>query len=461
MALASIRPDGTVIPTDKTVPEVAPEDNKSLYNEFTAQSRINSLLKYVSGYNWSVTYYGQILNEANTLEPFDISTPSFNQPYYKLHNALIKVSEPLSSNYDTQTGVTHISGSGIAPLGIKPNVGDVILATVDTGELAYFIVTSVTRKTYRKDTLYDISYALYGYLNDNFEISTTLESRVQQSYYYDTNGEPEGITTLVNANEKTDRDTVKNFLKDSQEYYLDYFAPKQSGTLYCPSADYKLYDGFLLNFLYRIMDYDVLLTHGLRHYSDSNNRFLNISSIWDFLIDKNISKLSVYPKRYAYIPSYMLKNKHRYGTVFYAGIDYILFPVDQDVRFYNKDVFSDTIDISDGIIHEPPYTSLYNDVEELKISVPNSGGNRLEFLHPILTDMEYILTPEFYRALKNKSTPSTLSYIEYLIIKYILDDTLDCKDMIPCIENIYSAIPLVQFYMLPVLWLLGKFSLRC
>ena len=65
MAIAKLRPTaGEPVSNTPVTPE-APQ--KSIFTELVPSSKIDSLLKYVEGYPWTVNYRAQILNTNNTV----------------------------------------------------------------------------------------------------------------------------------------------------------------------------------------------------------------------------------------------------------------------------------------------------------------------------------------------------------------------------------------------------------
>jgi len=241
MAIVTLQPDAQPL-IDTTLPETIQEPNSSIFTSLLPVSKINSLLKYVEGYPWTIHYYGQLLNKNNTLEHFDPNTPNLTQSYYKVNNLILQVSSPLSSSYDSTTGITSVTGTAIAPYKLTPNTGDVFIAQVDTGEDAIFHITSVSRKTHLKESLYEISYTLYSYTSANPSFISTLDERVNSTYYFnkDTNFFNRDILIKPSVKEATDR--LKNFLIEAEDYYFNTFARKQTGTIFIPGVDYALYD---------------------------------------------------------------------------------------------------------------------------------------------------------------------------------------------------------------------------
>lgn len=460
MSIPQLKPTSP-IPTNNTttLPEVLNKDNKSIFHDLFPESKVKELLKYVEGYNWSVVYYGQILNEANTLEQFDPETVNLTQAYYKINNASLKVSSPLTSNYDQQSATTRVTGSSLAPIKTKPNVGDVFIARVDSGQDAVFSITSVSRKTYRKDTLYEIEYSLIFYISDNPTFMNNLESRVQQEFYYDSTVDITSKNSLVTPTQKEAIDRLKKFLRESTTYYFTYFCAEQEGTLLTPNEDYKLYDPLLVDFIYETVDHDILNNYSIRRYSKSNNRFLTQPCIWTAILNQSMSLLNIVPNVYGYIPTYQLKNMHRFGTAFYADIDYILYPLVQSTSPYSKNASMDLITSPEDVVYDPRKLYNYNPIVD-KIKTVNQGQvYEKKLMHELFNENYYIVSEYFYEYTLDNSNYSSISFIELQLYKYMNKEIVNREDVCIAIENYMSWPALTQYYMLPLMWLLAKYSL--
>ena len=119
MALVTIPETPINIPSTLPVPMIEP-----IGSNFTTlvpeASTLNSLLKYVEGYPWTVNYYGQILNTSNIPSTFDPTNINLLSPYYLINKLILQVSAPLISNYNSNTGITTVEGTSIMPYNIKP-----------------------------------------------------------------------------------------------------------------------------------------------------------------------------------------------------------------------------------------------------------------------------------------------------------------------------------------------------
>ncbi len=444
MAIVRLQPDASPV-QEVTTPSMIGSPVESIFTPLVPASRIVSLLKYVEGYPWTVDFYGQILNKDNSLESFDPTTPNLTQPYYKVSKLILQVSSPLSSSYDSSTGVTTITGSAVTPYKITPSVGDVFVAQVDSGEDAIFHVTSVSRKTFRKDTLYEVSYTLYAYTSTQPDFIGQLSARVNDTYYFNQDTDYFNRDVLIKPSTKEAIDRLKIFLRESQSYYFSTFPQKRTGSIVLPGLDYTLHDPFLLGFIMKIVDYSVLVDVPFYRHAVVAEEFKR-KSIYDLLLARCLSGISSISKQFKFISSASVPNRARLGTAFHAGVDYLLYPVSQDTP--TNDFFS-TVTNSDN----------YSTLSPLVVETTNNNQIYTKNVLPeLFLDDHYVVSPNFYAYVQDHETYEDLSYIELLMYKFINKEAIPKEDLAVAVEKYHTWSPLHQLYILPVMWLLVKAS---
>lgn len=451
MGIVKLQPD--ISPSiERTLPDTIQEPSKSIFTTLIPETKIQSLLKYVEGYPWTVNFYGQILNTNNTIEHFDPTTPNLTQPYYKVSKLILQVDSPLTSSYDQATGVTTISGTSITPYKIHPNVGDVFIAQVDNGEDAIFHITSVTRKTHRKDTLYEISYSLYSYTSVNPDFLSTLESRVNETYFFNSDTNFFNRDVLIKPSVKEAIDRLKLFLEESKKYYFSTFIQKRTGSLIIPGIDKTLYDPLLISFILKTVDYDYLVYNNFNLHIH-NNTYINQPSIFDALLQRSISTLNVSNKTYRFLPTHLIPNRVRLGTVIHSGIDYILYPVEPNI---NIEVNSPDPIASSLFLSTPKTERNYSSISSLVIETTNNNQIYTKpLLHELFNSDYYLVTENFYNYLNNSSNYEEISYIELLLAKFIKNEAIAKEDLAVACESYHSNWSLLhKLYLLPTLWLL-------
>lgn len=456
MAIFKLNTDSQATSNVENTPAALQKPNESMFTTLFPESQADSLLKYVEGYPWSCHYYGQLTSQANTLEHFDPTVPNLTQPYYEIKDMILQVTSPLNNNYDPATGVTTSSGSATAPLGVKPNVGDLFIAQIDSGEDAIFCVTSVERMTYRKSALYDINYSLYTYSSDNPGFIANLLQRVQQTYHFnkDTNYFNRDVLITPQVHEATKQ--LKDFMAQAQAYYLHTFADKSSGTIVLPGVDRAFYDPLLLQFLGTFIDFNTKISHPWFQYN-WEDRYLEQKSIYDLLTTRNPSMVYTINKTYSFTPTTQLKNLARMGTIFHTPVDYILYPTDpmtvNDVDKLHPRSPSD-------IFNQCHLTSKAYRPSTLTVHTDNNNtGEEKQLLHDLFVNDSYVVSPHFYDYLNDNSLYDQVSFVEVLLARFIKRQAIARTDLLKVIESFYSWSGLHQLYILPVVILMIRATL--
>lgn len=451
MALVKLKPD-VPSPVVTTTPETIAPPVKSNFTALIPENRIKSLLKYVEGYPWTVDYYGQLLNTNNTLNHFDPGLVDLVQSYYLVNKAIIQVSSPLSASYDEEEGLMKASGSAIVPLGIRPNVGDIFLAQVDTGEDALFVVNSAVRKSHRKEALYEIDYELFAYTTDEPEFLDKLSKRVNERYFFNPDTDYFNRDVLIKPSVKEAMDRLQGFVKLSQEYYFATFSQDYSSSLLLPGTTRATYDPLLADFIMKTVDVS----------SISNNRFyrhtlqskdLERPSILDSLLTRTPPHPRLSESKYKFVSATELPVRSRLGTLSYTGVDYVLYPLEPlrdhiaPHREGSKEVFSD------DILNQRNYD---NSTFPVSLTSNNNEVYSKAVLHELFKDDSYIVTEGFYNYMVDHENYSEISYTELMIYKFIHRVAISKEDLAIAVQEWRNWSLMHQFYLLPVYWLIAR-----
>lgn len=451
MAIVKLKPDAPVV-TNKTTPETIAPPAKSTFTALVPESRINSLLKYVEGYPWTVNYYGQLLNTNNTLNNFDPGLVDLTQSYYLVSKAILQVSSPLTASYDEENGITKANGSAIAPLGIKPNVGDIFLAQVDTGEDALFTVHAVTRMSHRKESLYEIDYELYAYSNDEEEFMSKLEKRVNETYFFNPDTDYFNRDVLIKPSVKEAMDRLKSFQRESQEYYFNTFSQDYNSSLMLPGTEYATYDPLLVDFIMKTVDVSMISNNRFyRHTLESKD--LERPSILDALVNRTPPHPRLSEDKYKFCNATELPLRSRLGTLSYTGVDYVLYPV-EPLRDFISPYKEDMKELfSDNVLNNRNY-----DTSEFPINLTSNNNEVYSkpVLHELFKNDSYIVTEGFYNYMRDHNNYSEISYTEFLIYKFINREAISKEDLAVTLEEWRSWSLLHQFYLLPIYWLIAR-----
>lgn len=451
MSLVKLQPDQVPVTSENTLPQAIQEPSKSIFTALVPESRIVGLLRYVEGYPWTVNFYGQILNKNNTLENFDPTIPNLTQPYYEVNGMILQVSSPLTSSYDQNTGITIITGSALTPYSLTPNVGDIFVASVDSGEDAVFLINSVIRKTFRKDSIYEVNYNLLYYTSEEPTFIENLKARIQQVYFFNKDTNFFNRDVLIKPSVKEAIDRLNCLVRESKEYYFSTFAQREVGTILIPGISNRVYDPKLLEFLSKIIDYKELADIPFFRHNYSENRYINQKSILDLLFTRNINMISTINHKFNFIPTRALPNRARLGTIFHTGIDFICFPIDASNA---TDIDKIVPDIDTNTFIENIKSNKNYHLPNIIIQTTTNNNNvfQKQLLHELFIDDYYIVSENFYSYVSDNSTYDNISYIELLIYKHITKQAISKEDLVVAIEKYHSWSLLHSLYLLPVLW---------
>lgn len=452
MAIVRLEPDSQVTNNTESIPEVLQKPSESLFTPLVPESKVNTLLAYVEGYPWSCNWYGQITSRDNTLEHYDPTTLNFTQPYYEVKDLVLHVNSPLSSSYETSNGVTTSTGSATVPYGLKPNVGDIFIAQLDEGSDAMFCVTTVERKTYRKDSLYDITYSLFGYIADLEVNITQLYERVQQTFFFNKDTNYFNRDHLITPTIKEANDRLKAFLMESQSYYLETFSNRRVGTIVLPGTTHTLYDPLLLKFLARFIDHDTKIAHPWFQFT-WDDKYLSQRSLFDVVLARSPAMAQVVNKYFGFVPVAQLKNMARFGTLFHTPVDFVIYPKDPDT---SSDVGADrTTPVTLFEEASVKLGELYD--SELYVASGNNHSCDMVKMLPDLFEQDcYLVTPAFYDLLAGRELQAPVSFVEVLLARFIKREAIAREDLVKVSQTFYEWAPMHQLYILPLLWLMIK-----
>lgn len=447
MALVKLQHSSGLLSSADTLPQVLSKPNESTFTSLYPESKVGSLLKYVEGYPWTVHYYGQILNRSNTLNHVDPAITALSQPYYEINDAVLQVSSPLSTSYDQSTGVTTVNGSALVPFKMTPNVGDFFIAQVDTGEDAVFIITAVQRKTHRKDTLYEVDYNLYQYTSVDPDFIIQLQKKVQESYHFNKDSQYYNRDALISPMEHRATLDLGRLYKESIRDYFDRFYQKHTGTIMVPGVLERVYDPYLVSFLSKIVSYDMIGNISVFQHS-LYDRYAKQPVFWQTLLTRNPRTLKSINRKVAFVGSHSVRNQGRFGSVFHAGLDYVAYATEpdksNDIGHYNLDM--------DAVWNQfttPENSFVY---EEFIKTGNNETALEKHLLHPLFESDYYVVSENFYTYFETGLGGDRLSYVEWLLSRFIRTEALSKRDVAAALGSYDSWSPMHQLYLLPSLW---------
>ena len=165
----------TAVSVSKTYKDVAVDD---------ALTPIDSLVAYVEGSPWKLrAYYGQLVGQDSQLRELDVGTSPAHQQYVKYVDYELRVISPLTDSFSEENAVSSVTGAANMIV-VIPNVNDLFIAEAGSHDIAMFRVTSVERKTFDRESIYEVKYVLVDYLKNIETKVDNLEMKVVRTYHY-------------------------------------------------------------------------------------------------------------------------------------------------------------------------------------------------------------------------------------------------------------------------------------
>ena len=421
------------------LPETSQVPSNSIFTAIDPMGTKTAFSKYVEGYPMTVNYYGQLLGDYNTVENFDPTSPDLTQPLFKVTGLIIQLTNPIDSSYNNNDGIVRVTGAAIFPLGLIPNVGDLFIARVENGDDGVFQLTTVNRKTHRKDTLYEADFGLLYYLSTDATVLPKLDARVNDEYYFNKDTNFFNRDALITPKMKEATDQLNAIVRASQRFYFSTFYQRRTGGLYLPNSRGRFYDDNLIQFIAKTVDFSNADFYRVTMPETSFDSVFDNLSIFDMIQTRNKELVHLLAKNWKFFSAWNVGGDARYGALRFSGVDFITMPVTGPI----EDVVSATTSPYET---DPPPS--YNPLMRLR------DGLEVNTFPELFEPSSYLVSGAFYQ--KFLSLPSTLSYFEYVLFKFISREAVSKIDLAVLCRDWTQWTPLQQYYLLPVMWFMAK-----
>ena len=466
MPIASFKPEiNTNIIVEK--PKINTKDYKGIVID-NKQTPLISLIAYIEGMPWQVTYYQQIIGEHNDLKELDASQSNVYQQYNKVNNLEIRVDNPLTVSQDQETSTVSSTGSAVVYPFLTPSVGDVFIASTFECRLSLFRVTSVERKSFNRLTAYLIEYDLVGFLSKDNDRYKDLENKVIRNYYFNKDRLVAGLSPILLTEDHEYLLDLNSSYSDMVTYYFRNFYSNKHGTLVIPGQKKPVYDSFLVKYLLAITSInDAKEVVKIKDISIDEDVYLSQPQLWSCMLNRSNENLPYLNKYMGLVNIYTFATLPTLPTIRFSGIDFLLYPItnlnhvdpesrsdivinnDLDV-FYNILVDVQPKPISrEKLVRVESHTGNLNEILDDSTSVINE---KTPLIYPVLYDSCYVLSKNFYNNTDSKSI------LEKLVFDYLTQAPIDIKSLILVIKQYRHWGLLEQFYYIPLLMTLIKIS---
>lgn len=428
MAIARVGIDATSI-IKTTKPVIAKPVVESIVND-NKEIPLSSLIQYISGATWTVSYYQQVVTKHTELRSQDTGQSPIYQQYTKILQLELKVESGLQTSQNTDTSEMSVTGSSLVRPYIVPNVGDMFIAEVGDGRDAIFNIFEVERKSFSNEAVYLINYNLIDYKDRAIDRYNDLEIKTLRTYHYVSDFVAVNQNPLLTQQEFTNKislDTSYEYLVTS---YLDLFYSTEMNTLLVPEQETLIYDKYVTEYLASILDSrdDQRVQHIVRFNTD-NEDYLDQKQFYDILKLRDTSYMPKMNRKMALVETrYFNKNPVLNGIRF-TGIKYIVYP----------NTLADDFKIRG---FKPPKS-----VSSKRLTVLTSDSTRIPVIDP--TGF-YVLSEAFYNDTDNKSD------LEILTKNYLTGKDIYKDKLLDLINEWSTWSEIEQFYFTPILLTLIK-----
>lgn len=424
-----------------------------------------SLLQYVDGSSWEVTYYSQVLGKDSEPGPWAMDRSPTDQQYVQISNMELKVTAPLSAS-EEEPGRSHdVTGTATVYPTHKPNIGDMFIADAGDGRAVLFAVDEVTRKNYLKDSYSEITYRVVDYIDTRPEIQSDLNRKTIKRTVFMKEFLQWGQNPLLLEGEFADLMEMKKIYRNLVNFYFKDFFSVQYKTLLVPNQKRPAYDPFVTSTMLELVTSDeVQLISQARRLVVSANRNTDSYTLWDALMRMDDSYLGAAIQKVRMLETSAFKGMPEVSSIYYTGIQLVACP--QDARndvdspydtanscFSNGTLLSATGLRWENLLRYLPSSNLNGFFKE----VPGADDvmQALPDIVPVTIDEYYVLSEKFY--VPNGAYASKL---EVLVKQGLMGEAIDKVTLLNLARACMKWPNLERFYYMPLLFALMKVATR-
>lgn len=446
MAIAGRKPLAEV-PTQPNTPKVQPDNYKSIIYD-DDNTPITSLIAYVEGAPWTVEYYQQVLSKDNDLREVDTGQPNVYQQYNKIKQFEIRVNSALSTNYDSNTGITGAPGNGIIYPFLIPNINDYFVTDAGDTAKAIFRITNVERKTFNRDSAFSIEYELVNYVHQAQDIYQSLVDKTIREFTFSKDRLIENLQPILKDEDYQKISSLKQTYAELVTYYFKTFFNRKFMTLVVPGQDNGIYDPYMVNVLIQIVNTnEVNEVRFVKRIPTDFDPFMRQPQFWDLIERRDYDGLTMCNQKMGLVSKYLFNKNAWLQGVFFSNIEYLVYP--------------DTPDTSTLISENPDYkllstqelvetTSVNGSILDLITMTYPLNNATVPLFHSVLKDEFYVLSQAFYEDTTDKSL------LEVLVKDYLKMQAIDLDKLYRLTEAYRKLGRLDQFYYGPILMILIK-----
>lgn len=428
------------------------------------QSR-DTLLQYIEGKPWKVDYFQIAVGPDDEASQQQVGVSPALQQYKCLHGYQLMVTQAINSGttQDETSKSMIVEGTSNMFPGVIPNHGDLFIGDIGDGREGLFRVIHSERKTFMRESCFEIRYALVGYADTESATIEDLKRKTIQDLWWHQPYFGQGNAALTTDQYNTVIDLDRVFQETVEFYMLEFFSNEKQ-TLIVPGQDFRTYDPFMTRYVRNLITHQDSRAIGrMRIPTVDEYLVTRYPTVLDALLERNIRMLLVATHRVRVVDTVFFRSQPLLAGIYYEGIERLVFPFrmprnDHDYTQGCPNMLSDAL-MQAG---KPRFADL-----ERLLSNANLDGlywqgvndtdpvvENLQDIVPVTADDYYIFSRKFY--VEKKPT----SKLEHLVLQHLNQAPIDRELLVRLARDSHTWGTVERYYYLPTLWALMVAALR-
>lgn len=352
----SLMPENPVLPKpQKDVEEILPSIESKDYCSCLVTSgkvALGSLLQYIRGTDYIITYYAQVLGGDDSPQPYDLNQSAEYQQYYRVKNFVMRLQGSMSNSFAQDSNKLTLAGTAYMLPGIIPNTGDVFIGDVGNGRVGLFSVDTVTPMTYRDGAVYEIGFKMIDYMDK--EIEADLDEKTVAEYVFDRVALENDTAPIIPEVDYNLRVEVIDLYSQLVKRYLnDFFSREYSTLLVGGQGGNTTYDYYAVKaFLSIVNTRDDLRVRQIELFNLGDHALNHEASFWTMLIEKNKEYRDQVFQKYRVVKTFEFHGLPTVRSIRFTGVKNTVLPLARHENVddaYRGDVFTNSP------LNIPPY----------------------------------------------------------------------------------------------------------
>lgn len=454
MPIAKPTPVATSSPQYVSEPDITKPDyrNSLVDTKFTPMT---GLLTHLPGMKLNVTYYHQVIGRDEDASPFDPTQQGPYQQYRKIHDFEILLQGSLSTDIDTTTQITKVTGNAIVYPGLKPIDGDAFIMDMGDGRACQCSVVNSRRLSYFRDTAFEFNFVVSRYVDA--DIQQLLDQRVVLNHYFRKDFLTYGQNPFLVEQEYNDLLELDKATDNLGDYWARHFWNPTFKTFIVPSQWASAYDPWFTRFITNLLPiYENNVYREINILNCDDYNLNEMQSVWDLFLKRDMFLMNTIFKDASLISAKAFNNRPLLSQgIYYSGIANMVGPKTIDFGYGNNDTNYSTSYGWSGFYCSCSCNQNADAGLGFKSDITVNDGTPGMDVPELFKDDSYVFTAAFYAG-----DEPNMSLFERLLWKGINNEAINPSEVIPFYKNVHRWSKLDQFYLIPTLILIMKYAKR-